>query len=212
MQVYDVFYQIITELTPKEVGRFVRTHRQANEYGLISLEKYLRTCFRSVLTPKSTVNDLKILHMKILRIESLTVIPNSCSYSKEDTLRIMFDPLKCDYNSIKDVVSCNAGDLSLAILQINPLKLVNRDIDLISSQVLSSSMIIYYVMLYYCKGDIVQVIMNLTMSNEPQFTDDKIFEILFKDLGVKQHERFIKDNIFDIYMKYIVSQTLNWTK
>ena len=41
MQVYDVFYQIMTELTPKEVGRFVKIDRQTYDYGVLALEKYL---------------------------------------------------------------------------------------------------------------------------------------------------------------------------
>ena len=184
MQVYDVFYQVATRLPPTQVGRLAKTHKQAHEYGIRGLEQYLRYFFP--MTPSSTVEELKILHMKILRIESIAASnPN------------------CDYNSIKDSLRQNNYDFSPMILNLNPLKLVERDLKIVIFQGrrpnFTTPVIACYIILHYYNGDIVNTIMQLTMADELVFTEDKIFGIVFKDLGIRKTQNFIKYGVGDIF-------------
>ena len=185
MQVYDVFYQIMTELTPKEVGRFVKIDRQTHDYGIRALEKYLKLCFQGVET--LTVYDLKILHMKILRIESLSIPKNY---------------FQLTYMQIKDSLCHNKGNFTSVIRDLNPLNILLRDLDVVIANVRCDvPLIICYIMLYFCNGDIVLTVMNLTMPGEPRVTADIIFEIVFRNLGVKKSERYIKDVISKLGFK-----------
>ena len=139
MEVYDIFYQIMTELTPKDVGALVTTHKQANKYGLTALERYFNMCFQDVPS-FLTVDYLKILHRRILRIRRTTILPVSWSYSPKETIRIIFDDE--NYELVKASLRGN-NCFTKVIRDLNPLKLVRWDIDMIATNGETTEIICY---------------------------------------------------------------------
>lgn len=161
MEIYDVFYQIMIELTPKEVGTFVATSKQANEYGLASLERYFKMCFHVKTTPNSapttalTVDYFKRLHNKILQARGLGSCIKIWSYSPRNTIKIVFDIE--NYKLIRKSLKENR-DFTKVIRDLNPLNLVNWNIDITYTNAETTEVICYIVFRWYVvgKGDDVR--------------------------------------------------------
>ena len=189
--IFDVFYEVGLRLSPKDIGNFSMLTSQTHIFGLRMLESYFRNFFKGVdvkgsdnvsQTETDVVLYYKTLHQKILRIETIGTCPRFFVKNQTFNERQQVKMPICDYNSIKRILCETKSDFEQVVHRLNPLKLYQKDVKLVVAQAKTPFIIAYFV-LYFCECDLVNSIMELTMSDHALVTQDIIYTILFNNLG-----------------------------